>query len=196
MAVNRSVVSAGVLVTVGGAGRADVENGTVQIRRAIWRRCLDDVMGQRHRETFSDQRERLLPLRWRDEVGSAQLVIRAPAAPVGNLLHGAMEVFCRGDSLPTGALRRHFHRRQGDNRNAQQEPGEDAYSLHGLTSSLTQAVIPLVMDCWIRLIAPMVCSSWTGASVRRTAPSWKSRASNCARAGNRGLRRGGRAPRR
>src|SRR2546422_8641271 len=59
-------------------------------RRAA--QSLGYLVRERSRQTLFDERGRLLPLRGRDEVRGAELIVRAPAAPVRQLFHGLAEL--------------------------------------------------------------------------------------------------------
>ena len=62
-------------------------------RGVVWRFFRHRVARQRHRHAAADEPGSLTALRWRYQIQCAELVIRAPASPIGRLFHPAVDVF-------------------------------------------------------------------------------------------------------
>ena len=92
VAMGVAVVAAGVLQSVRAARLARAQHFAVQDRRGVDRLLLDDVVRQRDGDPLLHERRRPPAFVRRDEVGRADLVVRAPAALVGQLPDGALHV--------------------------------------------------------------------------------------------------------
>ena len=92
MTVNDAVICTGVLVSIGGAGRKHRIECALQDIGGIRGSFLRDVVRERDRQAFRRQSEGLFPLRRRDQVGGAKLVVFAPSSPVRELVHRAVVV--------------------------------------------------------------------------------------------------------
>ena len=92
MAVDNAVIAAAILVTIQSDTRADINDGAFQNRRGIDGTLLNDIVGQRYRNSVLRERQRLLALGRRNQVGSAEFIFFTPASPIGKLLHGPPEI--------------------------------------------------------------------------------------------------------
>ena len=124
MAVDGPVIRPGVLVSIRGAGVADPHHLPVEVRAAVHRAFLDDIVGEGDADALGDERRRRLALGRGDEVRGPEPVVRAPAAPVRELLHRAQEVRLGGQGGPLLARRRQARRRdEGRDERRTAQPG-------------------------------------------------------------------------
>ena len=102
--MNDAVVGARVLIAIGRAVRRDVAEGTLENVRRVCRFFLRNIVRERDGHALFRQRQRLLPLGRRDQIGGSELVVSPPSSPVRKLFQRPAEVFFRGDRRVSIAL--------------------------------------------------------------------------------------------
>src|SRR6266571_2155797 len=134
MAVDNAVIAAAILVTIQSDTRADVNDGAFQNRRGIDGTLLNDIVGQRYRNSVLRERQRLLALGRRNQVCSAEFIFFTPASPIGKLLHGPPEIRVGCDfgvciALSAGSVDKQHDDQRDSNQGTEQASSTEIHSV-------------------------------------------------------------------
>src|SRR6266566_4808981 len=134
MAVNNAVIAAAILVTIQSDTRADINDGAFQNRRGIDGTLLNDIVGQRYRNSVLRERQRLLALGRRNQVCSAEFIFFPPASPIGKLLHGPPEIRVGCDfgvciALSAGSVDKQHDDQRDSNQSTEQASNSEIHSV-------------------------------------------------------------------